>query len=418
MNQILLLGLVAALLQWGCGKPAAPEMAKPQSSTAAAPPALSPVASSPVALSPVALSPAALRHAGVEVVTVRREAVGGALEAPGKLTWSEDHTVSVGVVATGRVMHVYAKAGDRVEAQQLLARMHTHDVHDTKALLRQAMAERDRATTALEQARRTEARMRRLLELKAISEAQFEQAVLERRTAESLVRVARASVDKEVAHLEEFLEIPAAAASALEEEARSGEAQHEEEDELVPVKAAASGIIVARRITPGTVVNIGQEAFVISDPSRLWCLASFPESALPRLRVGAKAEVEVRAYPGRRFPARIVRLGDTIDPDTRTLQVRLELASQGALKPEMLATVRVPLATATELIVPESALQNLDGQTVVFLETKAGEFTPRTVEVEVRNGLALVRAGLAEGDRVAANGSYALKGELLKEASR
>ncbi|GAB4407266.1 MAG: efflux RND transporter periplasmic adaptor subunit [Bryobacter sp.] len=416
MNQIYRLGLAAALLLWGCGKSAAPEMAKPQSSTAAAPPDLS-----PVAISPVALSPAALRHAGVEVVTVAREAVGGALEAPGKLAWNEDHTVSVGVVATGRVMHVYAKAGDRVEAQQLLARMHTHDVHDTKALLRQAMAERDRATTALEQARRTEARMRRLLELKAISEAQLEQAVLERRTAESLVRVARASVDKEVAHLEEFLEIPAAAASALEEEARSGDApheEHEEEDDLVPVKAAASGIIVARRITPGTVVNIGQEAFVISDPARLWCLASFPESALPRLRVGAKAEVEVRAYPGRRFPARIVRLGDTIDPDTRTLQVRLELASQGALKPEMLAMVRVPLAAATELVLPESALQNLDGQTVVFLETKAGEFTPRTVEVEVRNGLALVRAGLAEGDRVAANGSYALKGELMKEASR
>jgi cobalt-zinc-cadmium efflux system membrane fusion protein len=363
----------------------------------------------------LSISPEAARNASIEVVPVRREIVEGQLEAPGRLTWNDDRTVSVGVVATGRVVHVYAKAGDMVKEGQLLARMHTHDVHDTKALLRQALAERDRATSALEQAKRTEARMKRLLELKAISQAQLEQAVQERETAESLLRVARASVDKEVAHLEEFLQIPSAVEKTLQEESTQ---KHEEEDELVPIKAAAKGVIVARRVGPGTVVSVGDEAFVISDPNSLWCMASFPETALARLRVGALAQVQVRAFPGRLFPARIERLGASIDPDTRTLMVQLSLASQGVLKPEMLATVQLREQSSPQLVIPESALQVINGETVVFREIRPGEFARQPVQAMVRDNLAIIQSGLQEGDRVAAGGSYALKSELLKDSSR
>jgi membrane fusion protein, heavy metal efflux system len=355
------------------------------------------------------LSASALKNAAIEVIPARLETIDQSIEAPGKLTWNEDRTVSIGVVATGKVIRVYSKVGDMVKDNQMLARMHTHDVHDTKALLRSARAERDRATSALEQAKRNEERTRRLLQLKAVAASQLEQAILDRKTAETALRKANADVDKEIQHLTETLEITA-------DDEEDPKHKHNEEEELVPIKSTADGIIVDRKITPGTVVTLGQEAFIVSDSASLWCIANFPETSLSRIHVGAPVEIDVRAYPGRRFSGKITRLGETIDPNTRTLLVRAELSAQGVLKPEMLATIRLRLPAAPTLVIPESALQVVDGKTTVFVESTPGKFLPRTIEAQVINGRALIVSGLKEGERVASNGSYFLKGQLLREA--
>ena len=359
--------------------------------------------------SDVQLSTDAAKNANIEVVAARTQTLDQTIEAPGKLTWNEDKTVSIGVVATGKVIHVYSRVGDLVKDNQMLAKMHTHDVHDTKALLRQARAERDRATSALDQAKRNEERMRRLLQLKAISVSQLEEATMMRKTAETSLRKANADVDKEIQHLTETLEI-----SADDEE--DPKHKHNEDEELVPIKSTAAGIVIDRKITPGTVVTLGQEAFIITDASSLWCIANFPETALRHIRVGSTVDVDVRAYSGRHFSGRITRLGETIDPNTRTLLVRAEVSSQGVLKPEMLATIRLRLPATPSLTVPESALQIVDGKTTVFVESSPGKFLPRVIEVQVQNGQALVLSGLKEGERVATTGSYFLKGQLLREA--
>ena len=356
----------------------------------------------------VELSSLELKNASVEVVPAQMLTLDQTIEAPGKLAWNEDKTVSIGVVATGKVIHVYSKVGDTVKPDQVLARMHTHDVHDTRALLRQARAEKDRATSSLEQAKRNEDRMRRLLQLKAISQSQLEQSVMDRKTAETSLRKANADVDKEVQHLTETLEI-----SADDEDSTSH--KHDEIEDLVPIKSSAAGVVVERKITPGSVVSIGQEAFLITDSSSLWCIANFPETALSRIRVGAIVEVNVRAFPDRHFSAKVIRLGETIDPNTRTLLIRAELNSQSLLKPEMLATIRLRLPASRTLVVPESALQVVDGKTTVFVESSPGKFLPRIVEVQVENGRAIILSGLKEGERVATTGSYFLKGHLLRE---
>jgi len=366
-------------------------------------------ATPPAKTSNVDLSAEALKNANVEVVAATMQTLDQTIEAPGKLAWNDDRTVAIGVVATGKVIRVYSKVGDRVKDDQTLAKMHTHDVHDTKALLRSARAEKDRATSALEQAKRNEERMRRLLDLKAISQSQLEQATMDRKTAESSLRKANADVDKEIQHLTETLEITA-------DDEESPTHKHDEEEELVPIKSTADGIVIERKITPGTVVTLGQEAFIVSDANSLWCIANFPESALSRIRVGATVEIDVRAFSGRKFTGRITRLGDTIDPNTRTLLVRAEVAAQGVLKPEMLASIRLRLPATPSLTIPESALQFIDGKTTVFVESAPGKFLPRTVEAQVLNGQALVTSGLKAGERVAANGSYFLKGQLLREA--
>lgn len=372
------------------------------------------VAQAPVAAKDesIALSPEARRNAGLEVVTVREEVRDTMLEAPGQLAWNEDRTWSVGVVATGKMRIVTAQVGDWVKVGQVLARYHTHDVHDTQANLEQAFAERRRSTANLEQLKRNRDRLQRLYDAKAAPLMQLEQATSEVKMAEEEINKAQANIERETQHLTEVLEVPVEAAHA-----HAGPHQGEGgETELVPVKAPHDGLVVERKVSLGTVVTTGQPAFVITDPESLWLIASFPESALPLLRVGLPLTVEVRAYPGRLFPGRIRRLGESMDAATRTLKVVVEVASQRALKPEMYATVKLAVRGARSLVIPATAVHEIDGQQVVYVEGTQQRFTAHPVQATISDGVAVVLSGLKAGERVAAQGSYMIKGQAAQKA--
>lgn len=356
------------------------------------------------------VSAASQKLARVELAEAHWENLGAEIEAPGLLTWNEDRTWTIGVVASGKVLQVTSRVGDRVKKDQVLARMHTHDVHDTKASLRQARVERQRATSQLDLAKRNVDRYRRLLELKTVSLMQVEQAEAEVRNADAAVRRADAEVDRETQHLTEVLEIPADDGATDHQHAPG---QHED-DELVPIKTSTDGTVVERKISVGAVVTMGQAAYVVADPESLWLMASFPERALSLLRVGQSVEIKVQAYPDQTFAGVITRLGEAMDRETRTLQVRVAVAARGRLKPEMYATVRLRSQQERSLVVPESAVQEINGETCVFVSKPNGRFETRKITLLRREGLALVSSGLQAGEKVAAHGSYLLKSQLLQ----
>lgn len=353
----------------------------------------------------IALSAEARQNAGIEVVEARWESRATALEAPGQLAWNEDRTWTVGVVATGMVRAVSGQVGDRVKQGQVIARYHTHDIHETQANLAQALAEQRRSTTHLEQLKRNRDRLKRLFDAKAAPLMQVEQAESEVAMAEEDVKKAQANIERETEHLTEVLEIPVDKAHA-----HAGPHQGEGgEQELVPVKAPHDGVIVERKVSIGTVVTAGQPAFVITDPETLWLIANFPESALPVLRVGLPLTMEVRAYPGRQFPGRIRRLGESMDAATRTLKVVVEVGAQRALKPEMFATVKLAAQGIQAIYIPASAVQEVDGHQVVFVEDARKHFAARPVQATISDGVATIQSGLKAGERVAAEGSYMIK---------
>lgn len=370
------------------------------------------VNASPPADTKLNIDPEGATRTKLEVAAAVYAEVDDTLEAPGQLVWNEDRTWAIGVVAAGKVLQTFSRVGDTVQPGQVMARLHTHDVHDTRAFLRQARTEMERASAQVELARRNRDRMKRLLDLKAISQMQLDQAESEVRNAEAAVKRSKADVDRETQHLTEVLEI---SADDDHDEGHVHKPGEYDESELVPIKSTAAGVVIERKISVGSVCNLGQDAFTVADPESLWLIASFPERSLARLRVGQNVTIGVQAYPGETFTGRILRLGDTLDKETRTLKVRIGVNARGKLKPEMFATVKLGGGATRQLTIPASAVQEIDGRATVFVQSANGDFTPRNVDAEIRGAQAIIRDGLKAGDKVAARGSYFLKGRLVQD---
>ena len=137
----------------------------------------------------------------------------------------------------------------------------------------------------------------------------------------------------------------------------------------------------------------------------------------PNCMLAHQVRIEVRAFPDNLFAGRILKLGEGLDPATRTLQIRIEVPNpQGLLKAEMYATAKVQQSgRRAALVVPEEAIQEIDGVSMVFVQHSENEFRVRTVEPgEHASGGIEILQGLQRGEPVVVKGSFALKSELLK----
>lgn len=361
----------------------------------------------------VELSPAAMANAGITVEVVRATTRTDRLVAPGLLALDETRTARVGALQEGLVMDTPAQVGDRVRAQQLLARMHSHDVHDAWAGYRKALAERRRADNQLAYAAEAHERAKRLYADKAVSLQEMQRAEVDRVAATQAVDVARAEVTRSIEELEHVGIAASASPTPAEEAAQAGTQTAEQ----IPVRSPIGGVVLERLVTPGTTVTPGSPLFVIAELSNLWAVAEIDEAQLPRVRPGRPVEVTVAAYPNERFAGTITFVADTVNPKTRRITVRSTVSNaDGRLKPEMFATVAMGEGEPRPvLVVPEAAVQTIDGKPVVFVEQARGRFAPRAVQLGTTSeGQDEVTSGLMAGDRVAVGGSFVLKAELLK----
>jgi cobalt-zinc-cadmium efflux system membrane fusion protein len=327
------------------------------------------------------------------------------LRVKGHIAIDDNRTWRLGVRTTGSVTKVYAGLGDHVIKGQLLARYHADEVRDSRALYRTAESERERATAAAAQAQRNLDRATRLLELKAGSVQQVEQTQQDVATAQAAIRKAAIEVDRTRDLLEDDLKVPSAPTANREDET---------EDE-VPIFAPGDGFILEKNVTPGRTVEPASVTFVIGDLSRIWMLASVRQEDLAKLRAGQSAYVTVGQSP--RIQGKVVNLGQQFDPATRVMQVRIELGNpNNALRPEMLADAEIPVGTArTTLLIASDAVQQINGQDVVFLKTAPDRFVVRPVTVgETTGGKTAILQGIQNGDPVVVHGSFILKSQLLK----
>lgn len=391
MKMRAVLGLLAAMA--ACG----PQAQDPRA--ASTPP---PGASGPRT---VELTPAAVAEARLEIYEAATCSIPETIQAPARLATNDETTWRVGAITHGRIIDVYVKVGDLVRPRDVLARLYSHDIHEARAEYRRARAEVQRLEAAVDYARRNRDRYQRLFETKAASLEQVEQASAALRNEEAALASSRIELNRTRLHLVEFLEIPA-------EDPSPGAT-----DDLVPIRSPAAGIVLSREVTPGAVVDAARDLFVISDLTTIWAIAAVQEDALARLRTGMRADVRVQAYPDRAFTGRVTRIDSRLDPETRTVSVRIELDNRaGLLKPEMYATVELAAGGSQPAIfIPQPAIQDVNGQTTVFIELEPGRFEVRPVDTgRTLEGLRQVTHGLRPGERVVAAGSFILKSQLLR----
>jgi cobalt-zinc-cadmium efflux system membrane fusion protein len=354
----------------------------------------------------VKIDGAAQEKAGIQMTRIERRAAPEYLTAAGQIVMNEERTAHIGTYTDGRVTEIHANVGDYVRRDAVLARMHSHDVHETRAAYETALEAVNRQQSAVTYQERMRDRMIRLYGLKSASKQEVEKAEADLRSAQTDLANARIAVEKEATHLTDILRIPASALTSINEEA-----------EQVPVIAPISGTVVNRTITPGTVVEPGDEVFTVSDLSSVWMIASVSEVDISKVQAGNKAQIQSQAYPGAAFRGQVTRLGSELDPKTRTLQVRILVPNEGMkLRTGMYVNARIMQGMSRQaLFVPEEAIQDVNGSPIVFLRKAGDLFEPKPIQIARRlNGEAEISAGLNSGDTVVVKGSFVVKSQMLK----
>lgn len=388
-----LAALAAGLIAMGCGRQSTPAA---DASGSAAPREF------------LSLSDTAATQAGVVIEPVAEDMRAERIKAPGRVALDETHTARIGALQEGLIVETKAQVGDRVSRRQVLAVMHSHDVHDAWAGYRKAMAERRRVEKELAFAVEAHERARRLYADKAVALQEVQRAEVDRATAAELVDTAAAEVRRSVEELE-HLGISLTGSDTVNTTAAQG-------SEQIPIRTPIGGVVLERLVTQGTTVMPSAPLFVVSDLSTLWVIAEIDESQLPRVRNGRPVEVTVAAYPSERFAGTVSFVADMVNPTTRRITVRSTVPNRdGRLKPEMFASVWLGESDPRPvLVVPQTAVQTIDGKSSVFVSLDGGRFAPRPVELgSDEGGRVEVLSGLSAGQRIVVAGSFALKSAWL-----
>ena len=353
----------------------------------------------------VQIAPADQPRAGIQWAAVVVKAMPRVLTVPGQVVMDERHTDRIGALADGRIQSVSVLPGDFVHRGQTLAQLHSHMVHETVAALLQAFAAMTRQQSAVTFATQKRDRYARLYSIQAASLEEKQGSDQELAQANKDLADAEANMRAEREHLAELLQVPP----------ESLKPNNLYDRELVPIRAVADGVVITRSVTVGQVLNTGDEAFVTSNLATVWVNASVNETDLPRIRSGATASVLQAGKDA--LPGTLTMLGDVVDPQTRTLPVRIVVPNRGTrLRPGMFVSAAINEPdTRSAIFVPADALQDVNGFRVVFVTTDGKIFYARAVQTGSQtNGMVEITEGLQPTDHVVVKGAFMVKGELLK----
>jgi membrane fusion protein, heavy metal efflux system len=326
----------------------------------------------------------------------------GELVAPARVIPNPNRISRLLPQVQGRVTRVMAQLGDHVEQGQPLVELDSPDSDAAIAGFLQAQAVERQAEATLTKAQTDLARATALYELRAIAEKEVVGARNDLAQATEGLEAARALREQARRKLE-----------LLGLTARSAR-------QLVLVRAPISGKVIEVNVAPGEyrgAVSSHSDTttaplMTIADLQNVWVSADIPEPALRLVRVGERVSITFISLPDETFTATVSRIGDVLDPQTRTFKVQVELPNpQGRLRPEMFASLQLLGPRHPTPVVPSTAIVQEYGHALVFLERGPGKFERRQVSTGVQVGpMVAVASGVEAGERVVTDGAVLLKG--------
>ena len=182
----------------------------------------------------------------------------------------------------------------------------------------------------------------------------------------------------------------------------------------ITVTAPLGGVVVELMAREGMTVMAGTTLFRINGLSTVWANAEVPESQSALLRPGAKVQARSPAAPGTSFDGKVQAILPEVNPVTRTLKARLELANPGErLVPGMFVTMQfMDMRGGKALLIPTEAVIHTGKRTVVMLAGESGSFRPVNVETGIESGgQTEIRRGLQAGQRVVVSSQFLIDSE-------
>jgi RND family efflux transporter MFP subunit len=178
----------------------------------------------------------------------------------------------------------------------------------------------------------------------------------------------------------------------------------------ITVYSPVSGFITDRKAFPNASTSGDMELYTIADLSRVWVTADVFEADLPYVKVGQQAVIHFPYEPGKAITGRVGYSYPTLDPQTHTAKIRIEVANPGTvLKPNMLADVELTINYGRHLVVPAEAVLNSGTMQTVFLARDDADFEPRMVTMGATvDGKTILTSGVKKGETVVESGNFLL----------
>ncbi len=178
--------------------------------------------------------------------------------------------------------------------------------------------------------------------------------------------------------------------------------------------APIGGVITELMAREGMTVMAGATLFRINGLTTVWANAEVPESQSPLLRPGTKVQARSPAAPGATFEGKVQAIVPEVNPTTRTLKARLEIANpQGTLVPGMFVQMQfMDTRAGKALLIPTEAVIQTGRRTVVMLAEDSGRFRPVEVEIGIETGgQTEIKRGLQAGQRVVVSSQFLIDSE-------
>jgi membrane fusion protein (multidrug efflux system) len=177
------------------------------------------------------------------------------------------------------------------------------------------------------------------------------------------------------------------------------------------MRAPFGGVLGLRRVSMGSLVRPGDVITTLDDISLIKLDFTVPEAFIGSLQMGSRVKVTVAAYPERSFEGKVAGIDTRVDPVSRAVAVRAEIANEdGVLKPGMLMTVNLITNQRKILAVPEEAIVPIESKQYVYLVTPEKKAERREIKIGARQpGFAEVLSGLKDGEKVVVEGTLKLR---------
>jgi membrane fusion protein, heavy metal efflux system len=319
---------------------------------------------------------------GIQTQVVQTSSIPQYLDLPAHIEADPTRVVHVFAPAGGRIIEMNVRAWDRVTKGQTLATLESSDLARAVADYRKALADNQVKQKAL-------ARSADLIAHSAISEREYQQAQADADQAKAEVSAAREQIQV-------FGMDPDHASTQL------------------VVKAPRDGIVLESGGAAGEfsqALSAPSPLFTIADIDSIWALGDIYERDVSSVKTGQQVEVTLNAYPDEHWSGRVGVVSDTVDPATRTLQVRVILPNPDArAKPGMFGTVRILRSTASGIVVPAAAVLREGNDSYVFVGKGEGRFERRSVQIGPSRGNTLgILSGVKPGETIVTQGALLLR---------